>query len=409
MMKSTINLYVYAVFPDGEIVQAGRILSRNLNTYGQYEGFFRYSSSYLDHPKAYPVDPVHLPLADKTFASAKSELGLHEVFDDSLPDAWGRHILARKGGLERSRFAPAHLLSVLGAGGLGRFLFTEKERLPGRQDASIPFDDIFVAIQEAGKLEQSIDTETAELQHLLACGSSAGGARPKVLTRKDSQFWIAKFASRKDIHPKLFVSLEEAGLTLARMAGLDVPEFRRESVQNREILLVKRFDTTPQNGRNALVSFRSLIGVEDQYSVSYSDMAKIVRLYSDQPGLDLEQLYRQMIVNVLLVNTDDHLQNFSMLHTESGWRLSPSYDIVPNVFQLEQILQVNGKHKNITPGDILAEGQKIGLSLHKSKSLLQEVVERISGWEKVFAGSAVPPSHTGKLQEDIRSRFKIFG
>ncbi len=408
-MKSIINLYVYAVFPDGEIIQVGRILSKNLNNYGRYEGFFRYSPSYLSHPNAYAVDPVHLPLVEKSFASANSELGLHEVFDDSLPDAWGRHILARRGGLERTRFTPAHLLSVLDGGGLGRFIFTEKEQQPALQDASISFDDIALAIQEAGKLELSIDTETVELQHLLACGSSAGGARPKVLTRKDNQFWIAKFASRKDAHPKLFVALEEAGLTLARMAGLDVPEFQRNTIENREILLIKRFDTIAQNGRNALVSFRTLVGIEDQYSVSYADMAKIIRLYSYQPGLDLERLYRQMLVNVLLVNTDDHLQNFAMLHTADGWCLSPSYDIVPNIYQLEQILLVNGKHSGIKRADIIAEGQKFGLSIYKSKSLLQEVVERVSGWETVFDEAAVPQSHTGKLRDDIRSRFRQFG
>lgn len=407
-MKAIINLYVYAVFDDGEVVRVGRILSRNLDSFGRYEGFFRYDGSYLRHPKAYALDPVHLPLKEQTFAAETAELGMHAIFDDSLPDAWGRHILARRGRLEKKRFAPAHLLEVLQGGGLGRLLFSESDEPPPFLDTSIAFADISHAIEEAGLLEESLDTETAELKHLLACGSSAGGARPKVLAEKGGQLWIAKFASRKDVHPELMLSLEEAGLTLAALAGLDVPEFRRVKVGQRGVLLIKRFDVTPVNGRNALASFRTLIGLEDQYLVSYADMAKIIRLYSIRPAQDLELLYRQMIVNVLLRNTDDHLQNFSMLHTGSGWQLSPAYDIVPNVFQVEQILMVNGKHGGVKYDDILAEGKNFGLSPQKCRALLQDVVVRTGNWQEVFARAGVPESHTGKLQEDIGERFANF-
>lgn len=407
-MKSTESLYVYAVFADAECIRVGRILSRNLNTYGRYEGFFKYDPSYLAHKKAYAIDPVHLPLEEKTFGSGIGELGMHVIFDDSLPDAWGRHILARKGGLEKQRFAPVHLLQVLQGGGLGRLLYSKDETPPPFQATSIAFADIALAIKEAGKLEESLDTETEDLQHLLACGSSAGGARPKVLTRKDDQFWLAKFASRKDVHPDLLLSLEEAGLTLARMAGIEVPDFYRVKVEGKGVLLIKRFDVTPQNGRNAIASFRTLIGVEDQYQVAYSHMAKIIRLYSCQPAQDLGTLYRQMIINVLLRNTDDHLQNFAMLHTEKGWRLSPAYDIVPNVYQVDQILRVNGKHSGITPEDIVVEGKKFGLSIHKSKSILRNVVEHITDWKEIFLQAQVPEEHTAKLKFDIEKRFRLF-
>ena len=111
-MKSKVNLYVYGVFPNAEIVEVGRILSQNLDTYGQYEGFFRYSPSYLSHPLAYPIDPAHLPLQEKTFAANDREIGMHRVFDDSLPDVWGRRILIRKGGLEKIRYAPVQLLGI---------------------------------------------------------------------------------------------------------------------------------------------------------------------------------------------------------------------------------------------------------------------------------------------------------
>ena len=407
-MKAKVNLYVYGVFPNAEIVEVGRILSQNLDKYGQYEGFFRYSPSYLSHPLAYSIDPAHLPLNEETFAAKDGEIGMHRVFDDSLPDAWGRQILIRKGGLQKIRYAPVQLLGLLGGSGIGRFLFSEQKKKVNYQDTSIAYVNIAKAINEAGKFEDSLDTDTAELQHLLACGSSAGGARPKVLTIKDDQHWIAKFSSHKDIHPELFIALEQAGMTLAAQAGLEVPNVKRKQVNERDVLLIKRFDVTPEGGRNALVSMRTLIGVEDQYAVSYSDMATTIRLYSAKPQVDLELLFRQMILNVLLVNTDDHLQNFSMLHTANGWQLSPSYDIVPNVYQPEQILQVNGKHVDIGKNDVIGEGKRFGFSIQKSRKLLYEVVERVIAWEDIFQQSGVPEEHTGNLQSEIRRRMKRF-
>ena len=406
MIKSEVNLYVFAIFPDGEVLEVGRMLSRNLRQPGNFEGFFRYSPTYLNDPKAYAVDPVHLPLEDRVFAAANGITGIHSVFDDSLPDSWGRHILARKGGIPGANYTPIHLLSVLRGGGLGRLLFSEQRRKPKFQDGSLEFGDIHFALEEAAKLEDSLDIETVEMRHLLACGSSAGGARPKVLTRKDNRKWIAKFASINDLHPRLMVSLEQAGMMLAGNVGLNVSEIERISVNNREILLVHRFDTTEPGGRNALISLRTLIGAEDQYSVSYSDLAAIIRKFSRQPAEDLEQLYRQMMVNVLLVNTDDHLQNFSMLHTERGWSLSPAYDIAPNIFQNEQILTINGKHSDISAEDLIAEGRKFGFSREKPQKILTEVTEGLSGWEEAFKICEVPAKHTQRLRNEIKNRLK---
>ncbi|RUM43001.1 MAG: hypothetical protein DSY80_06310 [Desulfocapsa sp.] len=405
MIPTAINLYVFAVLPDQEIVQVGRILSTNLGSPGQYEGYFKYDPAYLTHPKRYAIDPVHLPLEAITFKTPNRETGLHDIFSDSLPDAWGIHLLARKGGLERQRYAPPHLLKALQGQGIGRFIFSESEQPPQLIDASIDFEDIETAINEAGLLESSLATETAELRHLLACGTSAGGARPKVLTRKDDIHWLAKFSSKHDPHPSIFVALEEAGLTLAAQAGLNVPEFQRVAVKQRDLLLIKRFDITATAGRNAICSFKTLTGNNDPYTTCYADLAAIIRHHSYQPKHDLEQLFRQMIVNVLLINTDDHLQNFAMLHTEAGWRLSPSYDIVPNLYQPGQILQINQKHTGITKEDIILEGRKFGFSKQRARRILSDTRAQLKNWQTVFNNCRVPASHSRELQDNIAGRL----
>ena len=403
--NEAISLYVSAVMPDGEVVSVGRLLSRNLHSSDRKEGFFKYDEGYLLRQGAYPLDPIHLPLGPGNFEAGRGEAGVHGVFDDSLPDAWGRTILAKRAGLDKSRLTSVRLLAALKGSGLGRLLYAEKYPAKVRcVDQSIDFKRISAAIGEAGALEANIDTENKELKHILACGSSAGGARPKVLVRMDDHLWLAKFSSIRDIGPALFVSLEQAGMLLAQAAGLNIPELKRVTVENREILLVKRFDVTAAGGRNAIVSMRTLTGEEDPYLVSYADVAGVVRRISDHPDVDLESLFRWMLVNVFLQNTDDHLQNFSMLHTDSGWMLSPAYDITPNIYQESHILQINGKDGMFTGEDLISEGRRFGLSPQKCRRLFDEVYVKLAGWEDVFEQCGVPGQHTQKLRESIKQK-----
>ncbi|MCX5875470.1 MAG: HipA domain-containing protein, partial [Deltaproteobacteria bacterium] len=304
----------------------------------------------------------------------------------------------------------AHLLVALKGSGLGRLLYAEKHPAKVRsEDHSIAFNRVSLAIQEAATLEGNIDAENKALKHLLACGSSAGGARPKVLVRMDNQFWLAKFSSIRDLSPSLLVSLEQAGMRLAQKAGLNIPELKRITVKNREILFVKRFDLTTAGGRNAIVSMRTMTGEEDPYLLSYSAMADVVRRISDQPKIDLDNLFRWMVVNVLIQNTDDHLQNFSMLHTDKGWTLSPGYDITPNIYQEQHILQINGSDGPFSREDILGEGRRFGLSAQKCRRLFDQVSAGLVEWENVFDECGVPMEHTQKLRESIKKKRKLLG
>ena len=411
-MKSTdaISLHVSAIMPDGDVVYVGRLLSRNLSSLDKKEGFFKYDDAYLQRHNAYPLDPIHLPLLPETFDAHRGESGVHAIFEDSLPDAWGRTILAKRAGLDKSRFTSAHLLAAMKGSGLGRLLYAEKHPAKVRsEDHSIDFSRISMAMQEAAVFEGNIDTENKALKHLLACGSSAGGARPKVLVRMDDHLWLAKFSSIRDLSPSLWVSLEQAGMLLARKAGLDIPELKRLAVGDREILLVKRFDVTTAGGRNAIVSMRTMTGEENPYLSSYSAMADVVRRISCRPEVDLDSLFRWMVINVLLQNTDDHLQNFSMLHTNKGWELSPGYDITPNIYQERHILQINGTDGPFSREDILHEGRRFGLSAQRCRRLLEEIHASLSGWENVFEECGVPWGHTQRLRESLLQKLKLVG
>lgn len=401
--RDAIALHVSVVMPAGEVLYAGRLLSRNLGSPDRKEGFFRYDQAYLQNPAAYALDPIHLPLRPGTFSAERGESGVHAVFDDSLPDAWGRTILAKRAGLDTTRFSAAHLLAALAGGGLGRLLYVagDKPEAVGRSESSIEFAKLGLAIREAGLLEKDLDTENSELRHLLACGSSAGGARPKVLVRDQDSLWLAKFSSIHDVSPSLLVSLEQAGMELARTAGLETPEIRRVRIADRDILLVRRFDVCQEGGRNAIVSMRTLTGADNPYLCSYARMAEVIRAISHRPDRDIEALFRWMLINVLLQNTDDHLQNFAMLHTGAGWQLSPGYDITPNIHQERHILRINDGDGPFSRQDLLSEGRRFGLSTQKCRRLLDETLAGLSNWEEVFNGCGVAWEYTRNLRASI--------
>lgn len=403
-MEREVNLYVFVVLEGGKCLKAGRLLSRNLHFPGNFEGFFRYEREYLENSDSYPLDPVHLPLSDETFMAARPASGIHGVFDDSLPDAWGRRLLVEKAGLRKTHYAPVHLLNALGGSGLGALLYSSRDETPDIVDGSIDFSEIHAALKEAQRFETAVDP--GELRFLLSGGTSAGGARPKVLVRHKEAAWIAKFPSVHDVDPQTNVLLEAAGLELGKRAGLIIPDFKVCRVWNRPVLLVRRFDVVP-TGRRALLSFRSLLAVDDFPDfISYADLAEIVRRVSADPRIDVDLLFKQMVVNVCLFNTDDHLQNFSMVHGKAGWRLSPAYDLVPNVWREEQLLKINGKHTGITMEDLLSESREFGLSRKRALNLTEEVLDGMAGWERLF--SEIPGEAAEGIRRRIRKRLGVF-
>src|SRR4029077_13656361 len=171
------------------------------------------------------------------------------------------------------------------------------------------------------------DTEE-ELRILFAPGSSLGGARPKASVReKDGQLAIAKFPRKDDeINTVLW---EAVALRLAQNAGIPVPTARVETVADKPVLLLRRFDREGAR-RIPFLSAMSMLGAKDNEIRSYLEMVDALRQHGAAPKEDMEALWRRIVFNVLISNTDDHLRNHGFLYAGSdGWRLSPAYDLNP--------------------------------------------------------------------------------
>ncbi|MBW1971008.1 MAG: HipA domain-containing protein, partial [Deltaproteobacteria bacterium] len=136
--------------------------------------------------------------------------------------------------------------------------------------------------------------------------------------------------------------------------------------------------------------------------------AEVIRHVSALPWRDLHKLYRQMVFNVMIGNTDDHLKNFIMLHNDEGWRLSPAFDLVPNIgFNREHVLRIGYDNRPPDFEILMQEARHFGLKRQQqAKKVVMEVHEAISGWSTVFTECNVPKKDAESIGKDISHRLK---
>jgi serine/threonine-protein kinase HipA len=367
---------------------------------GRVKSAFRYDRDYLALNDAYALDLVSLPLKPDSFTTEHPPV--FGVFEDSLPDDWGRRLLIRKHQIPRHQQNLPNLLLAIGNAGLGALSFTEQTKpSPPSADTSILHLSSLVAAAE--RYERG-ETRDSELSLLLGAGSSPGGARPKVVLydEEDGSHYLAKLPSVKDQVD--VVRIEAATMKLAARAGLTVPPTRLVQCADKPVLLVSRFDVIP-GGRRHMISFQTLLKVEGYYQLRYQDLLAIVRKYSREPQEDSTRLYRQMVFNALLGNTDDHLKNFWMIHDhQQGWRLSPAFDLIPDVGQRgEHVLFFDlGAYY---PGRIALETLGKRWGIRQYDTIVAQVFDAVVGWKEEFSGSGVLESDIIRFREiDARLR-----
>jgi serine/threonine-protein kinase HipA len=357
-------------------------------------GAFRYASAYLGRPDAFSLDPVSLPLREGDFAV--DHPGVFGVFEDSLPDDWGRRLLVRKHRISPHQQNLPTLLLALGDSGLGALSYTE-QGTPGHPSEETSVLNLDRLVQSAEAFERGENTDT-DINLLLGAGSSPGGARPKALVYDESadEHYLAKFPSIKD-HVDV-VRLEAATMSLAARAGLVVPFTRLVECGRKPVLLVRRFDLAPE-GRRHMISLQTLMKATGYYLCRYADILNVVRKVSADPHEDSERLFRQMVFNAVVHNTDDHLKNFWMLcDRETGWRLSPAFDLIPDIGQ-------RGEHVLFFDLDPVYPGranlEKLGRSwrIPGSATIVDQVFSAVAHWREEFTACGVSPEDAARFGE----------
>lgn len=401
-----IRLDVWLTLPAGENLKVGTLVTTDPDPVrGGVEGQFRYDPKYLSRPAAFSLDPLHLPLSAEIFNADRPQAGVHGVFEDSLPDDWGRRVMCRRHGLSRSAQRVPNLLRLLKSNGLGGLCYTEQGEAEQYAKAGSVHQ-----LQELERIANLFEQDPLalvdeDLSLLFQAGSSPGGARPKALVGDNSGQYVAKFASVKDTLG--VVCLEAATMALARRAGIATAETKLAPLPTGTCLLVKRFDINEAGGRNHLLSMQSLLKADNFYNASYRDLAEVIRHVSAQPGQDLQNLYRQMVFNVMVGNTDDHLKNFLMLHDENGWRLSPAFDLVPDIgFNKEHVLRIGFDNRVPDGKTLVTEAKCFGIKRRQqAEQVIMSIHESVSDWEAVFVDFQVSDTDRGIIGADITRRL----
>jgi serine/threonine-protein kinase HipA len=374
---------------EGKAHRVGRLYSHNNK--GRETASFEYEKSWLDNSLRYSLEPA-LTLAAGQFYTAKSLFG---SLGDSAPDRWGRTLMKRAearraaAAKERARtlYEIDYLLHVHDDTRQGALRFSLEPDGPFLSHGGPPVPPIVTLPKLLSATDALLDdAETAaELRLLLAPGSSLGGARPKASVReKDGQLAIAKFPKKDDDYSA--VEWEFVALELARRSGLDVPEFRLESIAGRSVILLRRFDRVGDT-RKPFLSAMSMIGAADNEHHSYLELVDALRQYGAFPTRDGKELWRRIVLSILISNTDDHLRNHGFIYDgPRGWRLSPIYDINPVPEDIkERVLTTAISEEDATASlDLaLSVAEEFGLNQMEAKAIAREVGTAVSTWRDI--------------------------
>lgn len=293
-------------------------------------GEYAYGTQYLASPTAIPLNSEHMPLTNSAIVLSERRLrdggALPLTFRDALPDSWGRRVLEAQHG---RTLDDIDALLMTNADRVGAMVFSESLPIEIAQAETnlLELEEMSDAVK---RLELGMDI-SPEMCRLLQRGGTLGGARPKATFVHDNRRWIAKFPAIADDHDVEL--LEICLLKLAELCGIEVSPSRLESIQSGHVILISRFDRVgniDNERRIHYLSASALLNVPyESNSGSYVEFAQVIRKFSSNPTHDLDQLYRRLVFNLIVDNTDDHVKNHGMLHVSDGqYQLAPAFDIV---------------------------------------------------------------------------------
>ncbi len=349
---------------------------------------FAYDESWLRYGGAFALDPANLPLADDPVYTSSDKSALPGALRDTAPDRWGQQLIrraSRKAGENRSLSEIDYLLALNDQTRIGALRYKREgeahfDHAIGRYRVP-PLLRLPELLNAADAVQG--DAETAQdLRLLLYEGSPLGGARPKsALLDRDGSLAIAKFPKPDD--ERSIPHGEILALTLAMRAGVNAAQGRLETVAGRPVALIRRFDRDGER-RIPFLSAMSLLRLNDGDVATYTDIAECIRMHSSAPSEDLRELWRRIVLNVMIGNLDDHLRNHGFLHDGEGkWRLAPAYDLNPlplakKARELTTWISEEGPDASL--GQAHRAAPFFGLRGNDAERICAEVSAALAGW-----------------------------
>lgn len=413
------QIYVFADWIGVAGPQLMGVLSADL-VRGEEILSFSYDKNWIRRGSAQELDPdLQFYSGDQYLEEGKSNFG---VFTDSCPDRWGRvlmqrreAILARKDNRTvRKLYESDYLLGVFDGSRMGALRFKldlSGDFLNNEMEFATPPWARLRELEHASLKVEEVGYETSEeyikwLSMLISPGSSLGGARPKAsIIDENGDLWIAKFPSQSD---GIDVGgWEMVAHQIALGAGVEMSECKAQKFNSDNYtFLTKRFDRK-QNGRvhfaSAMTCLGKVDGSDHTQGASYLHLAEFIIRSGANVIKDLEELWRRMVLNICISNVDDHLRNHGFILEDSGWKLSPAYDINPSI-------DGEGLKLNISEHD---NSQNLELALSvidhfrideiKANKIVNQVKASVSKWRELASTLGIP-----RTKQDLMARaFRV--
>lgn len=390
------TIYVYENWSGDTPVKLGKLYVDQARGSEQYA--FEYDEAWLTAGRfAYALDPDLSLYKGRQYPIDKKTFG---IFADSAPDRWGRLLMQRRekliadkeGRKPKKLLDSDYLLGVYDETRMGAIRFCMEDGgtflSADREMAAPPWArlrDLEEASRQFEKDESSVEDKW--LRQLIGPGSSLGGARPKATVQAvDGSLWIAKFPSKHDDNNT--GAWEKVVHDLARMCGLNAPESRLETFSKLgSTFLVKRFDRDSSR-RIHFASAMTMLGKTDGASssdgTSYLELVSFLRANGASPKTDLVELFRRVVFNMAVSNTDDHLRNHGFILTRTGWRLSPLYDVNPIPYGEYLSLNVSEEDSTIDFDLAIDTAEYYGISDKEAKKIVEKISAAVrSNWERL--------------------------
>ncbi len=367
---------------------------------------FTYDKAWLDSGLTQNLDPdLQLFAGPQYLSTGKKNFG---IFLDSSPDRWGRVLMVRREAISarmesrkaRTLFEDDYLLGVYDGHRMGALRFKKDRSGPYLHDnanlASPPWTSLRELEFASLQLEKDVLTDEESLKWLnmlMAPGASLGGARPKAgVIDHNNDLWIAKFPSEND--QVNIGGWEMVVNVIAKEAGLNVADGQVKKFNSKHhTFLSKRFDRAKGKDRIHFASAMTLLGYSDgAEGVSYLNLAEFIMQNGTNVSENLEELWRRIVFNISVKNTDDHLRNHGFLLTPQGWILSPAFDVNPVYHGRGLTLNISETDNSLDYDLARSVAKYFRVSGNTATTIIDKVQRAAGKWQKVAKTYKIPLS-----------------
>lgn len=410
MKQGKFDIYIFADWKSLSEPKLIGVLSAHYGK-GKKAFSFAYDQNWLKTESQRLIDPDIQFFSGMQFPNNKENFG---VFLDSMPDTWGRTLMKRKaaqqarekGEKPKILYDIDYLLGVYDKTRMGALRF--KNSLDGlfldddKNSSTPPWSSIQELQAAAKNLEDDKNANVKKwLAILMAPGSSLGGARPKAnIEDKNGELWIAKFPSKNDTVDK--AAWEFLAYKLALNCGVEMTECKIDKIAGKyHTFFTKRFDREG-NKRIHFASAMTMTGNNEESlrfaTASYLDIAEFIMNFGVNVKENLQQLWRRIIFNIYISNTDDHLRNHGFILTDKGWILSPAYDLNPSIEKdgLALNIDMDNNAQNLE----LAKSVGVYFRLNETEmnSIILEVKKAVSDWRSIASAIGISRAEQELMQ-----------